>query len=74
MQITVESTSKIVEINGVPCRVWEGRTAAGIKCHCYIPRIACDKDEPRTEEFERDLKETRPPSAGVAAIPMRMIL
>ena len=51
MKITVENTSKIVTLNGVPARIWEGFTESGIECHCYITRIAIDKDEPRSEEF-----------------------
>lgn len=33
MKLTVESTSKIVELNGVLARVWEGQTESGIKIH-----------------------------------------
>ncbi len=46
MKITVENTTKIVTLNGVPARIWEGFTESGIKCHCYITRIAIDKDKP----------------------------
>ena len=35
-----DSTSKMVEANGVQCRVWEGETAAGVKVVVLIPRIA----------------------------------
>ena len=45
MKITVENTSKIVTLNGVPARIWEGFTESGIECHCYITRIAIDKDD-----------------------------
>lgn len=74
MKIQMHSTDKIVHLNGVPARIWEGITEGGVKCHAYITRIACDKDEPQAEEFQRDLTEHRPPSAEVAAIPLRMIL
>lgn len=40
MKITLESTSKIVELNGVPARVWEGKSESGIPCHAFITRIA----------------------------------
>ena len=34
MKITIESTTQIVEANGVKCRVWEGVTERGVK----VPR------------------------------------
>jgi hypothetical protein len=74
MKITIESTSKIVHLNGVPARIWEGQTASGIKCHCYITRIAIDKDETKANEFEKELNEQKVPSAEIEAIPLRMII
>lgn len=74
MKITIENTTKIVELNGVPARIWEGTTESGIKIHCYITRIAVDKDETRIEEFEKELQETRTPSTEIQAIPVRLIL
>jgi hypothetical protein len=74
MKITIESTSKIVKLNDVPARIWEGETESGIKIHCYVTRIAIDEKETRTAEFERDLQEHRAPSAEIQAIPLRLIL
>lgn len=73
MKITIESTSKIVELNGVPARVWEGKTESGIPVHCYVTRIAVERDQDGSE-FERELQEHRAPSAAIEAIPLRMIL
>lgn len=73
MKVTFESTEKIVEINGVPARVWEGTTEKGIPCHAFITRVAVDKKENATE-FERDLQEHKAPSAEIQAIPLRMII
>jgi hypothetical protein len=73
MKVQLESTDKIVTLNGVPARIWEGTTEGGIPCHAYITRIAV-KDGLDASEFERDLKEHRKPSSEVAAIPMSMIL
>lgn len=36
MKITLESTSQIVQFNGVNCRVWEGQTESGIPLHAFI--------------------------------------
>ncbi len=72
--MTIESTSKIVEVNGVPCRMWEGESEHGIPCHCFITRVAVDKDEPKAEEFKIDLQEHKPPSAALYVYPLRMII
>lgn len=74
MKATIESTTKCVELNGVPARIWEGETESGIKFHCYITRVAIDQDETRVEEFQRELAEQRVPSVELESIPLRMIL
>lgn len=63
----------MVELNGIPARIWEGHTDSGIPVHCYIARVAVATGE-RQEDFERELRDTRTPSAAVEAIPLRMIL
>lgn len=77
MKITIENTTKIVELNidghFLPARIWEGETESGIPVHCYVTRIAVHKDQD-PYEFERELKEQRAPSADVEAIPLRLIL
>lgn len=76
MELIIESTSKTVEINGLPARVWEGRTASGIPVHCFITRVAVAEGLPAASysEFEKELAEQRKPSVGVEAIPLRFIL
>lgn len=74
MKITIESTTKIIELNGVPARVWEGKTESGIKVHCFITRIAVDKDENQTEEFEQELKQQKAPSMRVESYPTNITL
>lgn len=74
MQIQIHSTEKIVTLNGIPARIWEGITDSGIKVHVYITRIAVENDEPNTEQFEKELTEHSPPSVEIKAIPLRMIL
>ncbi|MEN6537809.1 MAG: hypothetical protein ABFD89_29425 [Bryobacteraceae bacterium] len=73
MKLTIESTSKIVHVNGVPARIWEGHTASGIPVHCYITRVAVNKRE-NCMEFERELQDTRPPSPELEGISLRMVL
>lgn len=80
MEITLRPTDKVVELRGddgvVPARIWQGQTSSGIPVHCYVTRIAIDKDRPQheLEEFERTLQETEAPRPDVAAIDMRLIL
>lgn len=74
MEVTLRSTSKIVEINGVPARVWEGKTASGIECHAFITRVAV-ADFLNTEEFDKELQSCDPPSAKIAeAYPTSIVL
>lgn len=72
MQVQLESTDKIVTLNGVPARIWEGHTAAGVPCHAYVTWIAVSNSVD-SSEFERELQEHRPPSAEIAAIPLRLV-
>ncbi len=78
MRVTLESTSKIVDLitpqGTVPARLWEGFTDHGVACHAYITRIAVDRAEDASE-FERDLQAHRAPSPVLdAVIPLRMVL
>lgn len=73
MKIEIESTTKIVQVNGVPARIWAGKTESGIPVHCYVTRIAVAKDTDASE-FEAELQEHRAPTPEIEAIPLRMIL
>lgn len=84
MKITIESTSKVVqlEIDGVsvPARIWQGKTDSGVPVQCYVTRICpeietTDSRLPKMiAQFERELRIVAPPRAAVEAIPLRMIL
>lgn len=73
MKITINSTTKIVHIDGVPARIWEGQTDNGIPVHCFVTRIAVHNDQDHSQ-FVRELQEHQAPSADVQAIPLRLIL
>lgn len=73
MTMTISSTTKLVKLDGIQCRVWEGETEHGIKVHCYIPRVAAAPDQDLSQ-FEAELQEQRKPSPEIEAIPLRMIL
>lgn len=60
MKLQIESTDRIVLINGVPARVWEGTTEGGVPCLCFVTRVAVRNDRD-SSEFERELLEQGPP-------------
>ncbi|HMI86815.1 MAG TPA: hypothetical protein VK550_22130 [Polyangiaceae bacterium] len=74
MRITLESTTKVVEVNGVPARIWEGATESGIPIHVYVTRVAVEEQQKHHEEFERQLQTHRAPSPAVQAISLRLVL
>ena len=74
MTITLESTTRLVEINGMPARVWEGQTDTGIPITALLTRIAVQESEDQ-QQFERELVSCRPPSnVAIEAFPLRMLL
>ena len=77
MKITIESTTKTVELvigaATVPARIWEGQTESGIPVHCFITRVAVHESLD-VSQFERELQEHRKPSFEIGAIPWRMII
>lgn len=75
MRITIESTTKLVEVNGVPARIWEGVTDSGVPVHCLITRVMVDRADD-TGQFDAELgAEHRPPrNADIEAYPMRLLL
>ena len=74
MKVVLESTSKMVRVNGFPCRIWEGETLSGIKVHAFITRVVADAEGSDLREFERELQECRTPSAAISAYPLSLIL
>jgi hypothetical protein len=73
MKITLESTEQIVEVNGVPARVWSGKTERGIEIQALITRVAVRKEADCTQ-FEQELQEQPAPTVAHQAFPLRMIL
>jgi hypothetical protein len=74
MKITIESTSKIVDLDGVPGRVWEGVSEGGVKVICFITRIVAQTTGQDLKQLEAELQEQRVPSEEAKAIPLRLIL
>ncbi len=75
MKITVSNTSKIVNLNGVTARVWEGQSDTGIPVICFISRIAIDANvKEHVQQFEAELKEVSAPSVEAQSFPTKMII
>lgn len=72
MKITLESTTQMVQVNGIPVRVWEGKTESGIPVFAMITRVGVHKDQD-CSQFEQELKECKAP-VMVHSWPARMIL
>ena len=73
MKITIESTGEMVTLNGVPARIWAGRTDAGVPVSCFINHISPQTHDPAVQasfEAELSVRETPRPEA----IPLRFIL
>lgn len=73
MEIQLHNTTKVVFLNGVPARLWEGYTASGVKVHAFITRIAV-KDSDDLSEFEAELDAVAPPSPEMDGIPLRLLI
>lgn len=73
MKMTIESTTKIVEVNGVPARVWQGTTERGVPIVALITSVAVERDQDQTE-FDADLQEHAPPTAYADAFPDLMFI
>lgn len=72
MKIELQSTSQIVWLDGVQCRVWEGTTAGGVAIVAFIPRVACKREADNTV-LERELVE-QPEPRPLVMWPPRMVL
>lgn len=68
MKITIENTDKIVPLDGVPMRIWQGQTESGVPVICWVGMISPQThDAEANARFERELKEVHPVSSAAAA-------
>ena len=63
MKLTIEATERIVQLNGVPARIWKGTTESGVEVHCFVARIAVPEEagSDAHAEFERELRSCPEP-------------
>jgi len=73
MIVHLHNTTKIVDINDVPARVWEGHTDGGVPVIAFITRLAADHGADLAE-FTAELQEMSPPNFAVQSWPARMFI
>jgi hypothetical protein len=71
MKMTIESTTRVVKVNGLEARVWQGTSERGVPVVCCITRIGVDRGADNSQ-FEAELKEHKPP--GAMAIDVRFFI
>jgi hypothetical protein len=72
--IMLQPTTRIVEVNGVPARVWEGVTPDMQHVVALIAQIAVHKDADQAA-FQASLQEAQGPTkAAVEIYPLRMLI
>lgn len=69
MRLTIESTPALVEIDGVPCRVWKGTAETGEAVCVYVHRIGVPANSLIVEVLDRELQEVRSPAETRLASP-----
>jgi hypothetical protein len=70
LQLTITPTDQLTEMSGAAMRVWDGRTADGVRCVVFVHRLAVPDGE-ETAAFERALQEQLPPGR---VVPLRQIV
>lgn len=74
MKATLISTTKIVLVNDVPCRVWEGTTSNGNPVVAFVAMIACASKEVDAESIAAELMANADPSSQSDAVPSAILL
>lgn len=63
MKITLESTSILTTIDGVPVRLWSGETLGGVACAVFVHRIAVARQD--QTKFEAEAAKVMPAAYAV---------
>lgn len=75
MIIILKNTDRIVDVNGIKSRLWEGKAEDGTPISVLIIRIAVEASEKNQEQFEKELEICSPPSSvAAAAFPIRLVI
>jgi hypothetical protein len=63
VRIAIESTGRVLELDGVPVREWRGRTEGGVDVLVFVHRVAVP-DDADCAAFDRELRETIAPTTA----------
>lgn len=61
MRLTIEESGQLTDIDGVPVRVWEGKTSGGVHCMVFVHLIAALNASDR-DQFDAELEEKLQPA------------
>jgi hypothetical protein len=67
MTLLIESTDVVTAVDGVPVRLWLGRTPDGVPCKVYVRLIAVAHELDSTA-FDRGLVQVEPPRPEPAGL------
>lgn len=74
MQITIEPTEELAEVNGATARLWCGYTDGMVPVKVFVVMIAARGDD-RLSDFEHFARQLElPPELEQRRIPLRLIL
>lgn len=74
MKLTIESTTRVISVNGVQARVWEGTSEAGVPVYLAVTRVAVPESADQSQ-FAKELQAHKAPSdAAVLCFPLRMVI
>lgn len=75
MKLTLEPTDKFEGVNGTRCRIWRGKTEAGVDVVAYVAAVSPQThDEALLAVFERELKALPQPKRELVYFDLRMMI
>lgn len=67
MKLTLQSTDRIVEVDGAPARVWTGTNEDGVPCVAFIRKVAIRRTAD-SRDFDAELREIAPTRSSEAIV------
>lgn len=71
MTITITNTPKVVELDGVHCTLWEGKSDTGLDVHCFVALIAVEGNN--TDQLKQELRQYKLPSKNTEAYGLKLL-
>jgi hypothetical protein len=74
MKLTLEPTANIQNVDGVPCRIWEGVTDAGTPVKAWVRMVQPQThDEAALAVFDAELQALPQPQKTVIVTDLRFV-